>query len=276
MNLKKLTSNDIEKMSYNELIGLVKETNRIPGGSQTIAYISAMSGLQPGKKVLDIGTSTGNTAIELANLSGANIVGIDINENSLEEARQRAIFCNLDKLLSFQLDNAMQLSLADKTFDVVVCGNVTSLLSDRKKALSEYKRVLKDTGFLVAVPMYYIKKPSKQLIRDVSKAIQVDIKPLYKDFWKQFFTEDEFDIFIEKDFAFDQLSEEQVDKFCDYILSRKHLQNLSPEAAITLRRVYREYMQLFRYNLAHMGYTVMLLRKKNPEMDPELFTAHPI
>ena len=36
MDLSKLTEQDIMKMSYNELIGLVRETNRIPGGAKRL------------------------------------------------------------------------------------------------------------------------------------------------------------------------------------------------------------------------------------------------
>ena len=196
MDLSKLTEQDIMKMSYNELIGLVRETNRIPGGAQTVAYIASMCCLHEGKRVLDIGTSTGNTAIDIASLSGAEVVGIDINEDSLSEARKRAKIVGVDSKTTFELNDAMNLSLPDKFFDMVICGNVTSLLSDKEKALSEYQRVLRDTGFLVAVPMYYIKKPSDQLIKDVSNAIQVNIKPLYKDFWIDFFTKGDFEIII--------------------------------------------------------------------------------
>lgn len=254
MDLSKLTEQDIMKMSYNELIGLVRETNRIPGGAQTVAYIASMCCLHEGKRVLDIGTSTGNTAIDIASLSGAEVVGIDINENSLSEARKRAKIVGVDSKTTFELNDAMNLSLPDKFFDMVICGNVTSLLSDKEKALSEYQRVLRDTGFLVAVPMYYIKEPSDQLIKDVSNAIQVNIKPLYKDFWIDFFTKGDFEIFLEKDFAFDNIDEEKINQFCDYILSREHLKDLNEKAAIALKEVYRRYMLLFRYNLSHMGY----------------------
>ncbi|OLA94029.1 MAG: hypothetical protein BHW64_05495 [Candidatus Melainabacteria bacterium LEY3_CP_29_8] len=274
MDLNKLTEQDIKKMSYNELIGLVRETNRIPGGAQTIAYIASMCCLREGKRVLDIGTSTGNTAIDIASLSGAEVIGIDINENSLAEAQKRAEIVGVDSKITFELNDAMNLSLPDNFFDVVICGNVTSLLSDKDKALSEYKRVLRNTGFLVAVPMYYIKKPSDQLIQDVSDAIQVNIKPLYKDFWINFFTKGDFEIFLEKDFAFDVLDEEKINHFCDSILSREHLKDLNENAASALKEVYRKYMLLFRYNLSHMGYTILILRKSHKEIDSELFTAH--
>ena len=39
-DIKSLTPNDIKNMSYNEIIGLVRETNRTPGGLNTIRIVS--------------------------------------------------------------------------------------------------------------------------------------------------------------------------------------------------------------------------------------------
>src|SRR5215472_2235107 len=46
-------------------------------------------GIQPGLKVLDVACGTGNTAIPAAR-TGAEVVGVDIAPNSLEQARKRA------------------------------------------------------------------------------------------------------------------------------------------------------------------------------------------
>ena len=273
MNLRELTVKDIENMSYNEIIGLVRETNRTPGGSKSVVYISNFCALGPQKKVLDIGTSTGITALELAQFTGCQVVGIDINETSLAEAARRAQELHLNKIVKFQKDDAMNLSLENKSFDTVFCGNVTSLLGNREKALKEYYRVLKDNGYLAAIPMYYIKEPNQQLISDVSQAIKVNITPLYKKDWTKIFTQDLFEIFISKDFKFDELTEKQVDDFCNLILSRPHLKELSLNAKKALDNLYKKYMQLFRVNLAHMGFSILVLKKSVKDIDPELFTS---
>ena len=276
MQLDKLTSADIKNMSYNELIGLVKETNRTPGGSKSVSYIMQMCGLRPGKYMLDIGTSTGVTALEMAQLSGCNVVGIDINEDSLNTAAERAKQLGISNITTFKKDDATNLSLPDKYFDVVFCGNVTSLVDNRQAALTEYKRVLKDSGFLAAIPMYYVKTPSDKLVSDVSAAIKVNIKPHDKQYWQDFFTQDMFEVFIQKDFKFDYISDEKVEQFCTDILQREHLKLLSSDAFETLKTQYMKYMLLFRDNLSHMGFTIFILKKQNPEIDPELFTSREI
>lgn len=276
LDISNLTPEDIAAMSYNELIGLVKETNRPPGGSASISTVAQKCFLKKGDKVLEIGTSTGVTAIELARLTQATIYGIDINPISLEEAKKRAKLYGVEPFTNFAKEDATNLAYPDEMFDVVFCGNVTSLIDNKEKALKEYLRVLKTGGMLVAIPMYYIKKPSEKLVNDVCKAIQVQIKPLYKDFWVDFFKVKPFDVFWIGDYAFDDISPDKVDFFVKDILARKHLKMLSKESQAVLKKKYTEHMHLFRENLANMGYSIILLRKEVEEIDPELFTSRKV
>jgi ubiquinone/menaquinone biosynthesis C-methylase UbiE len=261
-------------MDYNQLIGLVRETNRPPGGVDSIVTIAQRAFIRQGQRILDIGTSTGITSIELARLTGATVQGIDINPTSLEEARRRAARYRVDHLCSFHQQDATRLDEPDESFDLVFCGNVTSLISKRDRALGEYVRVLKLGGFVAAIPMYYIKPPSDALVDAVREAIKVRIEPLYKSYWADFFAVPPLQPCFCQDFAFDDIDPREVDEFVDQILMRPHLESLDSAARAALNRKYREHMQLFRDNLSHMGYSVMLLRKEPEPTDRELFTAH--
>lgn len=270
--IKNLTPMDIEAMSYNEIIGLVRETNRTPGGLNTIRIVSEKLMLNSNSKILDIGTSTGHSALEFSRLLNCEVVGIDINPMSLETAKERLSRFKLNKA-KFVLDDATNMKFEDEMFDVVFAGNVTSLVSDRDAALKEYWRVLKPNGYLVAVPMYYIKKPSEKLVDDVRKAIQVNITALYKEDWKKFFIREEDEIFEELDFKFNKCSNEEIDAFCNNILAREHLKQLSKESFNTLKKCYYNFMHLFNENNSNMGFTIFMIRKKEEDIfnDPELY-----
>lgn len=270
--LENMTPKDIQEMSYNEMIGLVRETNRTPGGLKTIRIVAEKLMLNNNSKILDIGTSTGHSALEFSRLLNCEVIGIDINEMSLKTAQERVDKFELHKT-KFMLDDATHMKFPDKTFDVVFAGNVTSLVSDRENALKEYWRVLKPNGYLVAVPMYYIEKPSEKMVDDVRKAIQVNISVLYKNDWKTFFVRDEDEIFDEIDFKFNKCSDSEVNEFCKNILAREHLKKLSKESLTTLEKVYYNYMHLFNENNSHMGFTIFILRKKEEDIfnDPELY-----
>lgn len=276
MEYNALTADQIRGYSYNQLIGLVRETNRPPGGTRTIAATAKACFLCPGRTMLEIGTATGITALEMAQLTGCSITAIDINEESIREAEDRAKNGKVSHLINFKKDDATNLSFENESFDVVFCGNVTSLVDNRAKALKEYARVLKPGGILAAVPMYYIKEPSEKLLNDVRKAIQVNIVPHDKEYWMSFFENDDFKILSCDDFAFRNLSETEVQDFCENILQRPHLRELTPSANTALSEIYTRYMQLFRVNLAHMGYSVLTLVKTESSIDRELFIADAI
>jgi len=274
MNLKDLTPKEIELMDYNQLIGLVKETNRIPGGKNTIFEILNRLLITKESKILEIGTSTGFTAIEISRLVKCKIVSIDINEDSLAEARERAKkegFVNINFLKA----DVQNLPFKEKKFDLVIVGNVFSLLGNKIKALKECKRVLKNSGFICAVPMYYIKPPTSDLIKKVSDAIKVSLIPMYKDDWFKFLEDSEIELYWSKDFKFDYISDETINNFVKEILSRPHLKELKDETRVKLNSKYIDFMYLFRDNLSRMGFSIIIISKKIWE-DPELYTSKPV
>ena len=274
-NLSALSPDDIYAMSYNELIGIVRETNRTPGGNLSVFHVSNRTRLDGTSVVLDIGTSTGSTAIELARLTGCTVFGIDKNETSLEEARRRAASLGLRRV-HFQQQDATDLDFVGGTFDMVFCGNVTSLITNPERAFAEYLRVLREGGYLAAIPMYYLEEPSEELVEKVRHAIQVPIKVQYRSEATGFFSHESIELYSSTHFRFDALSEERVAGYVETMLAQPHLLALHPPARDALRDVYSEYMQLFRENLSLMGYTILIARKSAFVEDELLFTARPI
>lgn len=275
MNMENLTPKEIENMDYNQLIGLVRETNRPPGGRKTIMEIAQKTFLNKDSKVLEIGTSTGFTPIEISRLVECEITSIDINETSLKEAERRARNEDFNKIKFMEAD-VNHLPFKDNKFDVVIVGNVLSLMSNKEKAFEECRRVCKKNGFIVAIPMFYLKKPSQKLIDNISNAIQVDITPLYKSDWNKFFEIPMLEVYYEEDYCFDYMEDSTIKKFVENILNRDHLKQMKKESFEVLKKKYTEYMYLFRDNLSKMGFSLVLLSNKKIWEDPELYTSKKI
>ncbi len=267
-----LTPEAIAQMSYNELIGLVRETNRLPGGLRALQLVAHRLFLGPTKHVLEIGCATGWTSIELASLCGCRITAIDINPVSIAEARSRLSSTALEGV-EFKVADAHHIPAADGSVDVVICGNVTSLVSDPERAMREYVRILKPGGSLVAVPMYYVSMPSDELLDDVRRAIRVQISANDRAAAIAPFERLGLAVHEVHDFTFDTIPPEQVTSFCEELLARPHLDALSARSRTALARVYHSQMQLFRRNLALMGFSVMILRMPRRHEDRELFLA---
>ncbi|MBI4903371.1 MAG: class I SAM-dependent methyltransferase [Acidobacteria bacterium] len=272
MALSDLTPDDINRMSYNELIGIVRETNRPPGGRRSVHEIAARCFLRPESRVLDVGTSTGFTAIELARTVGCEIVGVDINEESLEEARRRARRLGLSRI-SFIRGDAHDLAFEDRSFDLVIAGNLVSLVPDPSELLSQLVRLLSANGCLALTPMYYIQAPPVDLVADVGKAIKVELAPRFRAEALRTLRLPDCEVVYSADFEFEEVTEDRIADFCQQILSRSHLESLLPRSRDALREVYLSYMKLFARNLSHMGFTILILRPGTTSDDPELFSA---
>lgn len=98
--------------------------------------------------VLDVGCGTGEISIVLAEM-GHQVSGIDLSEGMLGKAKQKAAKRSLS--MQFSIEDAESLSFEDRSFDVVVNRHLLWTLPDPKKALAEWKRVLRPGGTVAIV-----------------------------------------------------------------------------------------------------------------------------
>lgn len=102
--------------------------------------------LEPGDRVLEVGIGTGLTLPMYP--QDCTIVGIDLSEGMLEEARE-LIRKQRIKNASVQYMNANKLAFPDNSFDAVLGNLFISATSDPIGAMNEMKRVCKPGGMLV-------------------------------------------------------------------------------------------------------------------------------
>jgi ubiquinone/menaquinone biosynthesis C-methylase UbiE len=105
--------------------------------------------LKPGDRLLDLGTGTGFAALHAAKQVGAggHVLGVDISEGMLREARRDAAGAGLTNVVFVRQDATSLPDLADGSFDVVTCA--TSLLYiPIVEGLGEARRVLRTGGVM--------------------------------------------------------------------------------------------------------------------------------
>ena len=118
-----------------------------------------------GKKVLVLGCGDGAEAFFLAKI-GAEVVGIDISDVSIEKANKSVKASGLSKKVGFLVMDAENLSFPDSSFDFVTASGMLHH-TDFKETISEMARVLKPGGQAFCIePLAY--NPVFQLYRKLT------------------------------------------------------------------------------------------------------------
>lgn len=121
-------------------------------------------------RILDIGAGPGFLSIILSEL-GYQVTAADYAETMLEEAKKNA--GSLAERICFRIEDAMDLSFADASFDVILSRNLTWNLPDPQKAYGEWLRVLKEGGLLLVFDANwyaYLLDEEKKQAYDIDRA----------------------------------------------------------------------------------------------------------
>jgi 2-polyprenyl-6-hydroxyphenyl methylase/3-demethylubiquinone-9 3-methyltransferase len=114
------------------------------GGDERGELIAGLVG-GPGLRVLDLGCRTG--ALTQYYAPGNEVVGVDVDHDALERARERL------GIETHHADAEDSLPFDDASFDVVVMGEVLEHLADPAAAVANVLRVLRPGGrFVGSVP----------------------------------------------------------------------------------------------------------------------------
>ncbi|MBA4179241.1 MAG: hypothetical protein C0506_01495 [Anaerolinea sp.] len=119
------------------------------GGLAATRELASMAGLEPGAKVLDIGSGLGGPARVLVSEFGCEVTGIDITPEFVRSARILTERCGLASKATFEEGDALAMPFPDASFDWAWTQHVVMNIRDRLTLYREAYRVLKPGGRLV-------------------------------------------------------------------------------------------------------------------------------
>lgn len=124
---------------------MVEQFNASPGAINRRAAIAGALALQPGHRVLDVGSGPGHQACEMWNAVGetGEIIGIDPSPTAIDISSQRASELSNVRFLP---GTAEQLDFDTGRFDRVMSSQVFEYLDNTEPGLGEMFRVLKPGG----------------------------------------------------------------------------------------------------------------------------------
>lgn len=116
------------------------------------AVIAEMLGTRslPGStRVLDLGCGKGAVSIRLAQDLGFRVLGVDLFEPFIEEARQRARREGVDERCEFRVADSLDVLRGEDVFDVVVWAALGGALGGFDRCVGRLKRVVRPSGYIV-------------------------------------------------------------------------------------------------------------------------------
>lgn len=107
--------------------------------------------IQPGNRVLDLCTGSGDVALWIARRHPAcRVVGVDVSQEMLKVARARAVGLSN---VTFEAADALRLPFEEASFDVAIISFGLRNLVDLTAGLREMRRVTKDGGQVTSLDL---------------------------------------------------------------------------------------------------------------------------
>ncbi|WP_336129565.1 bifunctional demethylmenaquinone methyltransferase/2-methoxy-6-polyprenyl-1,4-benzoquinol methylase UbiE [Mesoflavibacter sp. CH_XMU1422-2] len=135
---------------------------------------------QQPKTILDIATGTGDLAINLAETSAEEIVGLDISPGMLEVGKEKVKAKQLDNRVKMIIGDSENMPFEDNTFDAITVAFGVRNFETLENGLKDILRVLKPGGtFVILETSVPTKFPFKQGYKVYSKFILPSIGRLF-------------------------------------------------------------------------------------------------
>lgn len=125
----------------------------IRGREGTVA-LAELAGVEPGSRVLDVGSGLGGTARYLAGRFGARVVGVDLVPDYVGLARTLSEMAGLEHRTSFREGSAVGLPVSDAEFDVAWLEHVQMNVADKAALARELVRAVKPGGQLALYEIF--------------------------------------------------------------------------------------------------------------------------
>ncbi len=163
--MAKVTSETVEKAyrRYARYYDLVFGAIFHPGRNTAIEHLHCKTG----ERILEVGVGTG-LSLSLYP-TDVSIVGIDLSEAMLKQARKQVQDLKLSHVESLIKMDAQKMDFPDNSFDKVVAMYVASVVPDPKLLVDEIRRVCKPNGQIIFLNHFQNKN---RIVRNLESLIQ--------------------------------------------------------------------------------------------------------
>lgn len=128
-------------------------------------------------RILDIGCGAGGPTLELARLSRGLVIGLDLDQAALVKLRQHISRAGLSDRVQLVHGSMNDINFHDESFDILWAEGAALILGF-EQALQDWRRLLRQQGFLVVHEMAWLQPDPPREIRDRWEAASPGIRTL--------------------------------------------------------------------------------------------------
>ncbi len=136
--------------------------------------------------ILDIGCGTGVPTIELAQISGGNVTGLDNDAASLDLLQNKIEFLGLTKQIKIINDSIFNMDFPEESFDIIWAEGSVFVMGF-ENSIKEWHHFLKSKGFLVIHDEDKKKNKKLESIKKYSFKIIAQFDLSNRVWWKEYF-----------------------------------------------------------------------------------------
>jgi SAM-dependent methyltransferase len=157
-----------------------------PGGREATEQLFQFAQFQPGKTVLELAASFGESAIAMAKRFGVRVVGIEKNPESVAIATENIRAAGLEGRVTIIEGDIFHLDTISEQFDYVLAEAILTMQSQgaKIKILQGIRDRLKPSGKFLSHELL-ARNNEEDIHQSLSQAIRVNATPLSKAGWRK-------------------------------------------------------------------------------------------
>lgn len=127
----------------------------MPGGFEILFEAEKYLSIDKNHKCLSIGCANGELECYLAEKFGCKLWGIDLYEEFVKEAKEKAHKKGLDDKITFEVGDGSDIKYDDESFDFIFCSGAICAFFDN--GINEFYRLLKPNGKVLISEVIFLK-----------------------------------------------------------------------------------------------------------------------
>lgn len=151
-------------------LGLTKHM----GSMDATRRLVKMCHIEGGEHVLDVGTGVGATPTYLVKALGCHVVGVDLLEEMVQQARDTMGASRLGDRVALAAADARRLPFADDVFDAVLMESLNVFFEDKLEVARGYVRIARPGGYVGITEMTWLGPPSPEKAAYYRRTVHAD------------------------------------------------------------------------------------------------------